>query len=150
MADNYCQDLPVIKSITLNNIECNMPVNFFQRRKILKGANYLDLVPYRIFKEEVDDNGIVTVLVPKFRNWILVKVLVPRLKSKYFKIKLDELGSRTWLSIDGKNNVASLAQQMKEIFGEKIDPVYDRLTTFITRLYLEGYISFNQLKKEGE
>ncbi|MCU7494560.1 MAG: PqqD family protein [Ignavibacteria bacterium] len=127
-----------------------MPLSFKERKKILKEANYLELTPYRVYKEEIDEKGMVTVLVPKFTNRLAVKFLMPRLKSTHFKIKLDEIGSETWKQIDGSKNVHQIAETLTEIFGEKIQPVYDRLTRFLTRMYMEGYISFNEIKKEGE
>ncbi|MGE5432719.1 MAG: PqqD family protein [Syntrophomonadaceae bacterium] len=127
-----------------------MPLSFKERKKILKEANYLELTPYRVYREEVDENGIVTVLVPKFTNRLLAKYLLPRLKSTHFKIKLDEIGSATWMQIDGKKNVQQIADILDGIFGDKIQPVYERLTRFFTRMYMEGYISFNEIKKEGE
>lgn len=127
-----------------------MPLSFKERKKILKEANYLELTPYRVYSEEIDEKGIVTVLVPKFTNRLLVKFLMPRLKSKYFKIKLDEIGSETWKKIDGSKSVGQIAEILSGIFGDKIQPVHDRLTRFFTRMYMEGYISFNEIKKEGE
>ncbi|MGE5401948.1 MAG: PqqD family protein [Ignavibacteriales bacterium] len=127
-----------------------MPLSFKERKKILKNANYLDLTPFHVYKDEVDEKGLVTVLVPKFTNRILAKFLMPRLKSSHFKIKLDEIGSETWKQIDGKKNVASIAGNLTAILGEKVQPVHERLTKFLTSLYMEGYISFNEIKKEGE
>ncbi|MDP4174305.1 MAG: PqqD family protein [Bacteroidota bacterium] len=127
-----------------------MPLSFRERRKILKDANYLDLTPYHIFKSETDDKGLVTVLVPKFRNKLLAKLILPRLKSSHFKIKLDEIGSLAWQHIDGSKNVAMLSSELVDILGDKIQPVNERLPKFLTSLYLEGYISFNEIKKEGE
>lgn len=127
-----------------------MPLSFKERRNILKNANYLDLTPYRICSEELDENGLVTVLPQKFTNKILAKLLLPRLKQKHFRIKLDELGSAVWLEIDGKKNVSQIAAVLDERFKEKIAPVYERLTKYMTSLYLQEYISFNEIKKEGE
>jgi len=128
-----------------------MPVvNFFERRKILKNSNYLDLTPYKIYQAEIDENGIVTVLVPKFTNKIAEKTIMPFLKHKYFKIKLDEIGSEVWKSIDSKKNVEDISKKMLEHFGEKIQPVYERVTKFLSSLYLQGYISFIELNKKGD
>lgn len=127
-----------------------MPLSFRERRKILKDANYLDLTPYHVFKSETDEKGLVTVLVPKFRNKLLAKLILPRLKSSHFKIKLDEIGSLAWQHIDGSKNVSKLSSELVDILGDKIQPVHERLPKFLTSLYLEGYISFNEIKKEGE
>lgn len=132
------------------NYKIQMPLSRKERIKILRGANYLELTPFRVYKEEIDEHGLVTVLVPKFTNRLLVKFLMPRLKSTHFKIKLDEIGSETWKQIDGKKTVGQIAEVLSGTFGQKIEPVHDRLTRFFTRMYTEGYISFNEIKKEGE
>jgi len=79
-----------------------MPLSFSERRKILKGANYLELTPLRLHSEEISEENLVTVLIPKFQNRFAVRFIVPKLKSQVFKLKLDELGSAVWLSLDGK------------------------------------------------
>lgn len=127
-----------------------MPLNFKQRRKILQGANYLDLHPYRLHKEIIDEAGKVTLLLPKFTNKFSVKFLVPFIKSPDIKIKFDELGSASWLAIDGVKNVREIADELTAKFGDKIQPAHERLTKFLTGLYLQGSISFNEIKKEGE
>jgi len=30
--------------------------------------NYLDIIPYRVHKEEIDENGLVTVLIPSSKE----------------------------------------------------------------------------------
>lgn len=127
-----------------------MPVNFLQRRKILKNINYLELTPYRLYSDEIDEKGIVTILVPKFTNPIAKRLLESTLKSKFIKIKLDELGSEAWKNTDGKKKVYEIANILGKAFGEKVKPVDERLTKFYTGLYLQNIISFNEIKKQGE
>jgi hypothetical protein len=122
-----------------------MSLNFLGRRKILKHSNYLDLTPYRLFNEEVSEDGFVNVLIPKFTNPIAVKYLTPRLKSPDIKIKLDEIGSAVWMELNGKQKVGIITKKMESKFGEKISPVNERLTTFLTQLYMQKYISFKEL-----
>ncbi|MCX6149069.1 MAG: PqqD family protein [Ignavibacteriales bacterium] len=120
------------------------------RNKKLEKANYLDLTPFKRYKEEIAENGTVKVLLPKFTNKFVVKYLVPKMKSSFIKINLDEFGSETWLQIDGEKNVASIGEELKKKFGEKINPVNERLTKFLTQLYTSRFISFNELKKKGD
>lgn len=124
-----------------------MPLSFTERRKILKKANYLELHPVRLQKEEIDDENLVTILIPKFKNPVLVKYLVPKIKSPDIKLKLDELGSAAWLLMDGKKNVALVASLLTEKFGDKIQPVNERLTRFLTGLYEQRLITFQEINK---
>ncbi len=122
-----------------------MPLSFFKRRKILKNSNYLDLTPYKLFGEEVAEDGLVNVLIPKFTNPVVVKYLAPRLKAPNIKIKLDEIGSAIWIQFDGKKKVGTIVKNMESKFGEKIKPVNERLTTFLTQLYMQKFISFKEI-----
>jgi len=121
-------------------------MNFSQRSAKLKDVNYLDLKPIRNVNEEVDSNNIVTVLIPKFKSRFAKKYLEPRLKFPFIKLKLDELGSASWIAIDGKKNVGEISNELFQKFGEKIQPAEERLTKFLTQLYEHRLITFEELK----
>ena len=127
-----------------------MPLSFYERRKILKNVNYLDVTPFRVHKEEIDENGLVTIIVPKFKRQFAKNYLNRIGKPQEIKIKLDEFGSGAWLLLNGKQNVAVICKKLTDKFGEKIQPVEERLTRFLTNLYLQGFISFNEIKAKGE
>ena len=124
-------------------------MNFFQRRARLKNVNYLEVTPVRVLNEEIDENNIVTVLIPKVTNRFAKKYFEPMLKSPVIKLKLDEIGSASWLAIDGKKNVAEIATELLKKFGDKIDPVDERLTKYLTTLYEQRFISFQEIKGEN-
>ncbi len=124
-----------------------MQVNFSERRKILKGANYLELTPLRLKKEEISEENLVTILIPKFQNKFAVRFINPNLKSPVIRLKLDELGSAVWLLIDGKRTVDKIGQLLLEKFGNKIEPVNERLTKFLTGLYEQRFITFQEINK---
>lgn len=124
-------------------------MNFFQRRRILRNTNFLDLTPVRVNEHETGDDELVVLIVPKFKNNRLSRFMVPGTKSSHFKIKLDELGSSAWLSIDGKRNVRTLCEVLIEQLGEKIKP-YDeaetRILKFLSQLYDQRYITFREIQ----
>ena len=122
-------------------------MNFFERRKILKKANLLELTPFRILGHE-EDNELIDVLLPRFYSKFWGPKLQPLLAphKKYIRIKFDQFGSETWRNIDGRKNVAQIATLLVEKFGEKIEPVDDRLGKFLSMLYEQRYISFTELK----
>jgi len=122
-------------------------LNFFQRRKILKKLNYMEATPIRKSEHETAENGIVTIVVPKFKNQKLNNFLfLPR--RRYFRISLDELGSEVWLQINGKIKVTEICHNVSEIFGDRISPVEQRVTKFLTTLYEARYISFVEIEEE--
>ncbi len=122
-----------------------MGLNIFQRRRILKGANYMDLTPIRTQSFEADDRGIITLLVPKFKSKRLSSFLIPKGKSDHFRITFDELGSATWLAIDGKTTVLQLCEKLTVLMKEKILPAEERIPKFLTLLYEQRYITFKEL-----
>ena len=63
------------------------------------------------------------------------------------KLKLDEIGTETWLLIDSKKNVVTIAGELEKKFGDRIEPVNQRLTTFLTQLYRQKFISFIEIKE---
>jgi hypothetical protein len=122
-----------------------MPLSFSQRRKILKKANYLDLHPLRLHSQEISDDNFVNVIIPKFKNKIIVQYIVPKMKSPDIKLKLDEIGSATWLLMDGNKDVREISKLLLEKFGDKIEPVNQRLTKFLTGLYEQRLITFKEI-----
>ena len=123
-----------------------MSLSFKERKKILKSVNTLDLTPIKLYSEEANKDELVTVIVPKFKNKIAVKLVSPRLKSDHFKIKLDKFGSAVWLKINGKTKVDHIINDVKKKFGGEIQEEHERITKFIFQLYEQGFISFKELK----
>jgi hypothetical protein len=102
--------------------------------------NLLDLKPARRLEwEEVDDDR-VALLVPRFTHPFWVKHLLPRLKSPHIRVKLDPIGSHLWRQCDGERTVEQIGALMQEKFGEKIEPLYERLGRFIARLAHEKWL----------
>ena len=79
-------------------------------------------------------------LVPKFRKWPLSKWLQPKLKKPHIRVKLDEIGSFVWKSLDGIAKFTDIAQAMRAHFGEKVEPAEDRLKQFLVMLYKDKFI----------
>lgn len=125
-------------------------MNFFQRRAVLKDLNYLEVRPIRNYNETVDENNLVTVLIPKFKNRFAVKFVIPYMQHKFFKVKLDEFGSAAWLLIDKRRNVGEIAAELVKQFGEKIQPVEERLTRFFTGIYEQRLITFLEIQQKGK
>jgi len=94
----------------------------------------MDVVPVRLVNWETGDNGLIILLRPKFRNKLLTKYLVPRLKHPNYKINLDEFGSFVWQRCNGTSNVFEIAEELRTKFSNQIEPVYERLGSFIQQL----------------
>jgi len=121
----------------------------FFRKKIDTSINYLELTPVRNYDHVIEENGLVSVFVPKFDiKWI--DTMMSRIvKSRFFKAKLDEFGTATWLEMDGNKSVQLISSHLSQKFGEKINPVDERLTKFLTELYKYNFITFKELNTKG-
>jgi hypothetical protein len=124
-----------------------MGIVFRKANKNSISYNYLELTPVKLYKEEIGDDGLVNILIPRFTSSFAVKYLLPKMRSPNLKIKLDEIGSETWMLLDGEKKVNDISGKLQEKFGEKIHPVNERLTTFLTQLYKQKFISFKEIKE---
>ncbi|MFC2131853.1 PqqD family protein [Bacteroidota bacterium] len=122
-----------------------MRFNIFKKKE--SEHNYLELTPIRNHEHEDREDGMINVLVPKFSSNFSKKHINKHLKYPYIKANLDEFGTETWLLMNGKTNVKEIGQKLIDKFGEKIDPVYDRLTKFLTELHKNNFITFKELTK---
>ena len=105
-----------------------------------RSRNLLDATPKRNLRWEVDDNGFVVLVVPRFTNPLAVKWLVPHLKRPEFRLKLDALGTFVWNGCDGLTSVSTIAENMRREFGEKAEPVFERVVAFISKLERERFL----------
>jgi hypothetical protein len=69
------------------------------------------------------------------------------LKKPYYKIKLDHVGSFTWELCDGSLRVKEVAKNLKDKFGEDVEPLYDRLALFLKSLEKTHLIFYKRQNK---
>lgn len=105
-------------------------------------VNLWELIPNRRIDHEINENQLVSILIPKFKNKFLVQYIMSRLKHPYIKLKLDEIGSAVWLEIDGQKKVGEIAEILEQKFGERIQPIEGRLSKFLIELKSHGFIDF--------
>lgn len=114
------------------------------KKKILS-SNYLERIPVRNDKITwtSDDKCIVTLQIENkgFFNFLAQKFFK---KKRTSYIHLDEMGSFIWSLLDGKTNILDLGKDVSEKFGEKCNPLYERLAEYIRRLESYSFISFKQ------
>lgn len=114
-----------------------------------KPSNIMHLTPVRQLEHETNQStGFINVLVPKFTSKIIGKFIQSKLKDKYFKADLDEFGTAAWHKIDGKRTVSNISKELLDEFGEKIQPVNERLALFMNQLYNSGFITFLEIERK--
>lgn len=110
-------------------------------RKNVEPRNLLSLKPRRAAPWEEGDNGLVVILLPKFRNKFLAAWLLPMLSKRNFRIKLDTHGSFLWRQFDGSTRVEEMGARMAQEFGDDAEPVFDRIHKFLQKLEKEQFIT---------
>ena len=124
-----------------------MPLTFKERKKILQTTNTLDLTPVKLYSEKINDENLVTVIVPKFKNEFAKKYISPKLKSSDFKLNLEKFGSEVWRNMDGKMKVGEIVKKVSDKFGDEIQPAVDRVSKYIFQLYEQKLISFKEINR---
>ena len=107
-----------------------------------ESANLLDFIPVQNVDATANDENLVVLLKPKFKNRYLKKYVTPKMKSPNYKITLDEFGTSVWKAINGRNTVGEIGDLLRNEFGEKIEPVYERLGLFIKILEKNKLITY--------
>ena len=114
-----------------------------KKNKNAVSQNYLEKIPVRPehIKWTVDENDIVTLNIEN-------KGLFNRIAQKIFKkpevsyVHLDEMGSFVWPLLDGEKNIIELGEAVREHFGDKAEPLYERLAKYFQILDSYGFIEW--------
>ncbi len=112
---------------------------------VKKQDNFLDYIPVisEKYTWDADEDGKVTVHV-------LHRGFYAKIAQKFFHrprvshISLDEIGSFIFAQIDGKKTVHELGVLLKEKFGKKIEPLYDRLAQYLAVLHRNEFIRYRK------
>ena len=107
--------------------------------------NYLEKIPVKnpVINWKTDEEGKVTLEIENkgIFNRIFQVILK---KPKISFIHLDEMGSFVWPLIDGEKNIIAIGKFVEEHFGEKANPLYDRLSQYFQILDSYGFIKWNK------
>jgi hypothetical protein len=99
-----------------------------------EARNLLTMRPRHLRKWEKTEGGRVVVFKPKFGDHAIGRWFMARMRNPYYRIKLDDFGSVVWEMCDGQATVKEIGKTLQERFGERVDPVYDRLAVFFQQL----------------
>lgn len=111
--------------------------------KSKKQENFLLYIPVKNHKTFEEKNNRVYLI---FHHDKLVEKITRKLfkKPAITDIELDELGSEVWRLIDGNKNILQIIERMKEKFGQKCEPINERLILFIRYLNKRNWINFKK------
>jgi hypothetical protein len=115
-------------------------------KKNLEAVNLLDLAPFRLAEwQDVDDRKVLERPRPRgygvstWRDWVAFHLSMRH-------IRLDDFGSRAWSLFDGRRTVRQAAAELRQQFGDEIEPAEERLGEFVRQLRREcllGYPGFD-------
>lgn len=113
------------------------------KKKNVITKNFLEKVPIHntLIAWKRNDEGKVTLEIENtgFFNRIAQKIFK---KPKISYVHMDALGSFVWPLIDGEKDIISIGKEVKAEFGEKAEPLYERLAKFFQILESYNFISF--------
>lgn len=105
-------------------------------------GNYLEFIPVpaKNLKYEIVD-GKVTIFQENkgFFNFLAQKLLH---KPKATQIHLDDMGNFIWPLMDGKCDILEISARIKEEYGEKAEPLYNRVVQYFRTLVSYGFVEF--------
>jgi len=108
-----------------------------------KDENYIERIPKlkESFKYGCNDEGKVTLEIENkgVMNFIMQKLLF---KPKVSYIHLDEFGSFAVLQADGERDIYEIGKLVEEKFGERANPLYERLSKFFQIMDSYGFIDW--------
>lgn len=112
------------------------------KNKNIISKNYLEQIPVRNpdIEWSTDENGNVTLHI---ENKGAMNRLVQKLfkKPKISHVYMEEIGSFLWPHLNGDKDIIALGELVREYFGEKAEPLYERLAKYFQ--ILESYKFIN-------
>lgn len=109
-----------------------------------RGVNLLDLIPERTRAFRDEENGTITVLIPRFGDGRVGSFLQRFVGKSPIQLRLDGVGTAVWRLCDGRRSVYEIGGCLKEQFGEGIEPVYERLGVFLRQMKKAGIIDWRK------
>lgn len=111
-----------------------------KQKKQVISENYLERKPIRAnLSWSQNDKGTVTL---EQENKGMMNRMAQKLfgKPKITYVHLDEMGSFIWPLLDGETTILELGKRVEERFGEKANPLYERLIKYLQILKSYGFV----------
>lgn len=100
------------------------------------------LVPERLCEAMDEDDGRVTVLVPRFTGRLTRRWIAPLLRRPHVRVHLDQTGGFVWRQCDGRTAVADIAARLQTHLGGDPADARRRVELFLRRLARADAIHF--------
>ncbi len=111
--------------------------------------NFLDYIPKRNTRFPWRENADGNVEIERKNRGLFNRIAqICFRKPKVSRIELDAFGSFIWKQIDGERDVYRIGKLVKMEFGEKAEPLYERLTEFLHILRSNDFILYVNLRRK--
>jgi len=116
--------------------------NTKDREEELERVNLLELAPRQLAVWE-EANGSVILIRPEPSS-VGPRGLMDRFfhKMSAHRIRLDDIGGFAWKQFDGVRTVAEVGELMRREFGDRVEPVEERLGHLVLMLRKEGFLAY--------
>ncbi len=116
-----------------------------KKKKKVISKNYLENIPLRHYDVDwkTEKDGKITLEIEN-KGWAnrIAQKLFGRPKVSY--VHLDEMGSFLWPKLNGEKTITQLGEEVKQHFGDKAEPLYERLATYFKILESYRFITFKE------
>ena len=102
--------------------------------------NLFELKPRQLRSFEELDDGTIDVILPRYGDTRIGRLLKRVLSNRPVRIHLDDIGTSVWQMCDGRRTVDEIGRSLHDRFGDRIEPVYDRLEEFLMQMKRAGLI----------
>jgi hypothetical protein len=96
--------------------------------------NLYEMIPRRRREFRELGDGTVEILMPRYGENAFARVLKTVLNNKPVRVQLDDVGACVWRLCDGKRTVLDIGEALHEEYGDRIEPLYDRLHQFLEQM----------------
>lgn len=109
-------------------------------KKADKNKNVMMMIPKRRCNIQWEKEEEIITLIIK-REKVIDRIMNKLFKTpKTIRIELDSIGSFVWENCDGIDTINNISKKMENHFGNKVDPVIERLVTYIRTLKNNKFI----------
>ena len=81
-----------------------------------------------------EEYGTCVLLRPRLGTSRFGRKIARFLGDPYYRIRLDDVGTLVWKECDGHTSLADIAMRMRQCFGDRVEPVDERLGQFIRKM----------------
>lgn len=115
-----------------------------RKNKFVK-ANYLERCPMRAghIKWSADEDGKVSLQIENRGVFNKIAQIILK-KPKVSYVHLEEMGSFIWPLLDGQKTILELGEEVEKEFGEKVQPLYERLAKYFQILESYGFVEWGE------